>query len=175
MYLFVLGRIAMATMCSGRGCAVDGSAIATYCYGHPLDVSLLATPAKLLTPSLTLPVALDSGRHTLAAFNKGGWALAALFLLLSGCQATRLCMIALAGSGLVRAGREKHAPASIALSSSWACGGKDVDAGRRSTDIRSGNAMIGSPIFVALDAGFRPRHMGFAGTRSASSILCGRS
>jgi hypothetical protein len=130
-------------MCSGRGCAVDGSAITTYCFGHLLDVSLQATPAKLLTPSLTLPVAPDSGRHTLAAFNKGGWALAALFLLLSGCQATRLCMIALAGSGLVRAGREKQAPASIALSNSWACGGKDVDAGRRSTDIRSGNAMIG--------------------------------
>ncbi|MBN8966407.1 MAG: hypothetical protein J0H89_13775, partial [Rhizobiales bacterium] len=64
-------------------------------------MSLLATPAKLLTSSLTLPVALDSGRRTLAAFNKDGWALATLFLLLTGCRATRLCMIALAGSGLV--------------------------------------------------------------------------
>jgi hypothetical protein len=41
---------------------------------------------KFLAPSLTLPVALDVGRHTFAVFNKVEWGLAILllFLLLIG-------------------------------------------------------------------------------------------
>lgn len=36
--------------------------------GMLLGVSFLATPAKFLAPSLTLPVALDVGRHTFGLF-----------------------------------------------------------------------------------------------------------
>jgi hypothetical protein len=43
-------------------------------------VSFLATPVKFLAPSLQLPVALDVGRYTFAAFNKIEW-IAALILL----------------------------------------------------------------------------------------------
>jgi len=41
--------------------------------GTLLGVSFLATPAKFLAPSLTLPVALDVGRQTFAVFNKIEW------------------------------------------------------------------------------------------------------
>ena len=44
--------------------------------GMILGVSFVATPAKFLAPSLTLPVALDVGRHTFSIFAKLEWALA---------------------------------------------------------------------------------------------------
>ncbi len=46
--------------------------------GMVLGVSFLATPAKFLTPSLPLPVALDVGRHTFRVFGRVEVALAAL-------------------------------------------------------------------------------------------------
>ncbi len=55
--------------------------VAAIWLGMLLGVSFLATPAKFLAPSLTLPVALDVGRHTFAAFNKAEWVLAAALLL----------------------------------------------------------------------------------------------
>lgn len=53
--------------------------------GLLLGVSFLATPVKFMAPSLTLPVALDVGRHTFAVFNwveivAGGGLLAGAFL-----------------------------------------------------------------------------------------------
>lgn len=50
--------------------------------GLPLGVSFLATPTKFLAPCLTLPVALDVGRHTFSAFNKVEWLLSIVLLLL---------------------------------------------------------------------------------------------
>jgi hypothetical protein len=43
--------------------------------GILLGVSFLATPAKFLAPSLTLPVALDVGRQTFMVFNRLEWLL----------------------------------------------------------------------------------------------------
>jgi hypothetical protein len=73
-------------MSSGRGWAAGGLITATLWLGLLLGVSFLATPVKFLAPSLTLPVALDVGRHTFAVFNKVEWGLAILllFLLLIG-------------------------------------------------------------------------------------------
>ena len=49
--------------------------------GILIGVSFVATPAKFLAPSLTLPVALDVGRHTFAVSNPIEWGAAgALFL-----------------------------------------------------------------------------------------------
>jgi hypothetical protein len=50
--------------------------------GMLVGVSFLATSAKFLAPSLTLPVALDVGRHTFAVFNQVEWAFAAISLLI---------------------------------------------------------------------------------------------
>lgn len=50
--------------------------------GLLVGVSFLATPVKFLTPSLTLPVALDVGRQTFFVFNRSEIALAILMLLL---------------------------------------------------------------------------------------------
>jgi hypothetical protein len=50
--------------------------------GMLVGVSFLATSVKFLAPSLTLPVALDVGRHTFAVFNKVEWAFAAVSLLM---------------------------------------------------------------------------------------------
>lgn len=50
--------------------------------GLLLGVSFLATPAKFLAPSLSLPVALDVGRQTFAVFNGAEWLLIALLLVL---------------------------------------------------------------------------------------------
>lgn len=51
--------------------------------GLLIGVSFLATPAKFLATSLTLPAALDVGRHTFAIFNRVEWFLAAAFLVLT--------------------------------------------------------------------------------------------
>ncbi|MEJ8570368.1 hypothetical protein [Microbaculum marinum] len=51
--------------------------------GMLVGVSFLATPAKFLAPSLTLPVALDVGRHTFAVYNKVEWGFCVALLLLA--------------------------------------------------------------------------------------------
>lgn len=63
--------------------------------GLLVGVSFLATMAKFLAPGLTLPVALDVGRHTFAVFNKAECALAVLllFVVFAGAR-TRLCVFA---------------------------------------------------------------------------------
>jgi hypothetical protein len=54
---------------------------ATLWLGMLLGVSGLATPVKFMAPSLSLPAALDVGRHTFAAFNRVEWLLAIVLLL----------------------------------------------------------------------------------------------
>lgn len=54
---------------------------ATLWLGMLLGVSGLATPVKFMAPSLSLPAALDVGRHTFAAFNRVEWLLAIVMLL----------------------------------------------------------------------------------------------
>lgn len=49
-------------------------------FGLLIGVSFVATPAKFLAPSLSLPVALDVGRQTFAVFNRIEWVLAAALL-----------------------------------------------------------------------------------------------
>ena len=59
--------------------AVAGAAAIACCWiGLVLGVSFLATVAKFNAPSLTLPVALDVGRHTFAPLARVEWALALL-------------------------------------------------------------------------------------------------
>ncbi len=55
---------------------------ATFWFALVIGVSFLATTAKFLAPSLTLPVALDVGMHTFRVLNKVEWVLAALLLLI---------------------------------------------------------------------------------------------
>jgi hypothetical protein len=62
--------------------SVAGLALSLFWIGLLVGVSFLATPAKFLAPSLTLPVALDVGRHTFAIFNRVEWMLAATLLIL---------------------------------------------------------------------------------------------
>lgn len=45
-------------------------AICLFWAGMLVGVSFIATPAKFLAPSLSLPVALEVGRHTFATFTK---------------------------------------------------------------------------------------------------------
>ena len=61
--------------------------LAAIWFGMLLGVSFLATPAKFLAPSLSLPVALDVGRHIFAVFNKAEWLLATLLLGIALTQA----------------------------------------------------------------------------------------
>jgi hypothetical protein len=79
----------MAAADDGRTWTVSAMSVALLWLGFLLGVSFLATPAKFLAPSLTLPVALDVGRHTFALFNKVEWLLSfgLLFCLLVGKQA----------------------------------------------------------------------------------------
>ncbi len=56
--------------------AIAGAAAIACCWiGLILGVSFLATVAKFNAPSLTLPVALDVGRHTFAPLARAEWAL----------------------------------------------------------------------------------------------------
>jgi hypothetical protein len=64
-----------------RALNVASFALALLWIGLLVGVSFLATPAKFLASSLTLPVALDVGRHTFAIFNKAEWLLAAALLI----------------------------------------------------------------------------------------------
>jgi hypothetical protein len=75
-------------------------AIVVLWIGLLAGVSFLATPAKFLAPSLTLPVALDVGRHTFAIFNKMEWLLAVAALLVVLLSRPR-SGIAIAGSVIV--------------------------------------------------------------------------
>ncbi len=53
--------------------------------GGLLGVSFIAAPAKFWAPSLTLPVALDVGRHTFQFFNKLEVAALVILLVLVFC------------------------------------------------------------------------------------------
>lgn len=55
--------------------------------GLLLGVSFLATPVKFMAPSLSLPVALDVGRHTFALFTKLELLLAVILLALVWVEA----------------------------------------------------------------------------------------
>ena len=72
-------------------------AIVVLWIGLLAGVSFLATPAKFLAPSLTLPLALDVGRRTFAIFNKMEWLLAVAALLVVLLSRPR-SGIAIAGS-----------------------------------------------------------------------------
>ncbi|MGC4028193.1 MAG: hypothetical protein QM696_04895 [Steroidobacteraceae bacterium] len=79
--------------------AIAGFTVALFWTGLLTGVSFLATPAKFLAPSLSLPVALDVGRQTFAIFNKVEWLLAAglLLALLSGPR-SRIALAAAAAA-----------------------------------------------------------------------------
>jgi hypothetical protein len=69
--------------------------------GALAGVSFLATPVKFLAPSLQLPVALDVGRYTFAAFNKVEWAAAVILLaccLFSRVRWKTIAAVAIAGA-----------------------------------------------------------------------------
>ena len=85
-----------------RRWTATGLTVAAVWLGMLLGVSFLATPAKFMASSLTLPVALDVGRHTFAVFNKAEWLLSALLLgaLLFGGR-TRLGTAAVAAAILL--------------------------------------------------------------------------
>jgi hypothetical protein len=82
--------------------AIWPGVVALVWIGLLIGVSLLATPVKFRAPSLDLPVALDVGRHTFAAFNLVEiFALALLALAIILGNRTRLLLAALAGIAAV--------------------------------------------------------------------------
>jgi hypothetical protein len=66
-----------------------GPALLLFWAGLSTGVAFLATPAKFLAPSLSLPVALDVGRQTFRIYNGAEVALLALALLLSAFSPDR--------------------------------------------------------------------------------------
>lgn len=77
---------------------LPGFAVALCWFGFSAGVSFLATPAKFLAPSLSLPVALDVGRQTFAVLNKVEWVLATALLLLVAVLPVRRSWLATAGA-----------------------------------------------------------------------------
>lgn len=71
----------MADRLEKRGWLAAAFFAATFWFALVIGVSFLATSAKFLAPSLTLPVALDVGRYTFSVLNKVEWVLAAALLL----------------------------------------------------------------------------------------------
>lgn len=108
--------------------------------GMLLGVSFLATPAKFAAPSLTLPVALDVGRHTFAVFNRVEIAGAALVLVLAlVARDHRLVALAALGAGIV------------ALQALWLLPALDA----RVETILAGGTVPSSPLhtlYIGLDA-----------------------
>lgn len=72
----------MADRVGNRGWLAAAFFTATFWFALVIGVSFLATTAKFLAPSLTLPVALDVGMHTFRVLNKVEWVLSALLLLI---------------------------------------------------------------------------------------------
>lgn len=70
-----MNAMTVSRIVSNRKWTAAALIVATIWFGMLLGVSFLATPAKFLAPSLSLPVALDVGRHTFSVFNKGEWLL----------------------------------------------------------------------------------------------------
>ena len=56
-----------------RNAAAGALILATFWAGIVIGVSFIATIAKFDAPSLTLPVALDVGRHTFAPLARIEW------------------------------------------------------------------------------------------------------
>ncbi len=72
--------------------------------GTLLGVSFLATPAKFLAPSLTLPVALDVGRQTFAVFNKIEWIYIVICALLAAAgPRNRIAVVSVAVAAILTA------------------------------------------------------------------------
>jgi hypothetical protein len=91
----------MADRVGTRGWLAVAFFIATFWFALVIGVSFLATTAKFLAPSLTLPVALDVGMHTFRVLNKVEWVLAALLLavvLMTGVGGMRGKFAALAAA-----------------------------------------------------------------------------
>jgi hypothetical protein len=59
----------LARLAPGNRVARFGTKLYLLWAGLSIGVALLATPAKFLAPSLTLPVALDVGQHTFRVYN----------------------------------------------------------------------------------------------------------
>lgn len=57
--------------------------------GLSLGVAFLATPAKFLAPSLTLPVALEVGQHTFGVYNHAELALLGIILVMDNWSGRR--------------------------------------------------------------------------------------
>jgi hypothetical protein len=74
--------MAVVQSIANRKWAAGLFAVAMFWLGLLIGVAFLATPAKFLAPSLSLPVALDVGRHTFYVFNKVEWVLVAVLLLM---------------------------------------------------------------------------------------------
>ena len=72
--------------------------------GLSAGVAFLATPVKFMAPSLSLPVALDVGRHTFRVYNEVELALLGVLVVLSAWSKTRRSRyLALAVPGAVAA------------------------------------------------------------------------
>jgi len=70
--------------------------------GIAIGVAFLATPAKFLAPSLTLPAALDVGRHTFAIYNRAELALLVLLVVIGlASRAPRRWYLALTVPGAI--------------------------------------------------------------------------
>lgn len=70
--------------------------------GFSVGVAFLATPVKFLAPSLTLPAALDVGRHTFSVYNRAELALVAVLILLgAGSRMWRRRYLALSVPGVI--------------------------------------------------------------------------
>jgi len=80
-----------------------GRALALIWAGMVLGVSFLATPVKFLAPSLSLPIALDVGRHTFRTFGRLEMALSALLGLRAAASERQQGPLALAPGLLVLA------------------------------------------------------------------------
>ncbi len=91
----------MADIVEKRGWLAMAFFVATFWFALVIGVSFLATTAKFLAPSLTLPVALDVGLHTFRVLNKVEWVLAALLLLVVlGGARCKLAILAAAVAAL---------------------------------------------------------------------------
>jgi len=94
----------MAGLASRRRVRVErlGEGLLLVWAGLSIGVAFLATPAKFLAPSLSLPVALDVGRQTFNTYNCAELALlVALVVLAATSQAWRRWSLVLVVPGVV--------------------------------------------------------------------------
>lgn len=87
----------MITAWSTLSVKAAGMVVPAVWIGMLIGVSFIATPSKFAAPTLSLPTALDVGRHTFAIYNRVEWVALLLMLIVLASRFSTFGLALVAG------------------------------------------------------------------------------